>query len=338
MSSVRVLVVEDYEPFRRFIASKLQERPGLQVICELSDGLEAVQKAQELKPDLIVLDIGLPALNGIEAARRIRKLSSESKILFVSQESSVDAVQEALALGAHGYVVKAHAGSELLAAVEAILQGNQFVSRGLSGHWFIDAQVPDRLGQERDRRLPPRNEETIRGHEVHFYSDDASLVVGFARFIESALNAGNPVIVIATESHRACLLQNLQAHGMDCAAAQRQGRYIPLDVAETLSAFMVNDLPDPVRFSTVAGDLIETAAKAAKVEHPRVAACGECAPSLWAQGKADAAIQLEHLWDGLSNTYDLDTLCGYVLTSFQRGQESDVYQRICVEHSRVQSQ
>jgi DNA-binding NarL/FixJ family response regulator len=88
----------------------------------------------ELQPDLIVLDIGLPNLNGIEAARRIRKLSPESKILFVSQESSADIVQEALASGALGYIVKAHAGSELLPAVQAILEGRQFVgSTGSSG-------------------------------------------------------------------------------------------------------------------------------------------------------------------------------------------------------------
>jgi len=76
-----------------------------------------------------MLDIGLPSLNGIAAARRIRKLSPKSKILFVSQESSADVVLEALALGALGYVVKAHAGSELLPAVEAVLQGRQFVCR-----------------------------------------------------------------------------------------------------------------------------------------------------------------------------------------------------------------
>ena len=128
---VRVLVVDDYEPFRRFVCSTLGRRPDLQVIGEASDGLEAIQKAEELQPDLIVLDIGLPALNGIEAARRIRKLSPESKILFVSQESCADAVQEALSLGAAGYVFKTQAGSELLAAVDAVLQGKQFVSSGL---------------------------------------------------------------------------------------------------------------------------------------------------------------------------------------------------------------
>jgi len=133
-SSVRVLVVEDSEPFRRFICSTLGKRPELQIVGEVSDGLEAVHKVEELQPDLILLDIGLPTLNGIDAARRIRKVAPHSKILFVSQESSTDVAQEALDLGALGYVVKAHAGRELLVAVEAVRQGRQFVSAGFAGH------------------------------------------------------------------------------------------------------------------------------------------------------------------------------------------------------------
>jgi KaiC/GvpD/RAD55 family RecA-like ATPase len=173
---------------------------------------------------------------------------------------------------------------------------------------------------------------------MHFYSDDESLLLGFTHFIESALEAGNAAILIATESHRKSLLQNLQAHGVDCAAAVEQGRYIPLDVAETLSAFMVNDLPDPVRFSKAIVYIIEAAAKAAKGEHPRVVACGELAPTLWAQGKVDAAVQLEHVTDEVAKIYDLDILCGYVLTSAQREQESYVYERIRAEHSNVGSE
>lgn len=101
------------------------------MICEVSDGLEAVQKAEELKPDLILLDVGLPTLNGIDAAREIRKLAPESKIIFLSQECSAEVVQAALDLGARGYVLKITAASELLAAVEAVLRGDQFVSGGL---------------------------------------------------------------------------------------------------------------------------------------------------------------------------------------------------------------
>ncbi len=125
---VRVLVVEDFEPFRRFICSTLERKRDLEVICEVSDGLIAVQKAEELQPDLILLDIGLPTVNGMEAARQIRKVVPEAKILFVSQESSPDVVQEALSLGARGYIVKTSAGSDLSSAVDAVLLEKQFVS------------------------------------------------------------------------------------------------------------------------------------------------------------------------------------------------------------------
>jgi len=133
-ASVRILVVDDFQPFWRFVSSILQERPEWQVVCEVSDGLEAVQKAEELQPDLILLDIGLPKLDGIEAARRIRKLAPKSRILFLSQETSADVVREAMSLGARGYVLKAQTQRDLLAAVEAVLQGKQFVSSGSVGH------------------------------------------------------------------------------------------------------------------------------------------------------------------------------------------------------------
>jgi DNA-binding NarL/FixJ family response regulator len=123
---VRILLVEDFEPFRRFIRSQLQSRLDLEVIAEASDGLEAVHVAEELQPDLIILDIGLPKLNGIEVARRIRKLRPESKIVFLSQESSADVIEEALNSGGTGYVVKTNAGSELLDAIEAMRAGGQF--------------------------------------------------------------------------------------------------------------------------------------------------------------------------------------------------------------------
>ena len=132
-------MVEDSEPFRRFICSTLRKRPELQIVGEFSDGLEAVQKAEELQPDLILLDIGLPRLNGIEAAQRIRRLSPKWKTLFVSQESSADVVQRVLSLGACGYVVKMDAGRELLAAVDAVLRGEQFVGSRFAGHNFSGA-------------------------------------------------------------------------------------------------------------------------------------------------------------------------------------------------------
>jgi len=103
------------------------------VISEVGDGLQAVEKTQELSPDLILLDIGLPSLNGIEAARQILKFVPQSKIIFLTQETSAELVREALNVGACGYVVKSRAVSDLLGAIEAALQGKRFISSGLDG-------------------------------------------------------------------------------------------------------------------------------------------------------------------------------------------------------------
>lgn len=129
----RVLVVEDFVPFRAFVAALLRKKPDLQIVSEASDGLEAVRRARDLHPDLILMDIGLPGLNGIEAARRIRELAPRSRIVFLSQEGFTEIVEEALRSGALGYVHKPRAGGDLYPAVAAVLEGQQFVSDGLIG-------------------------------------------------------------------------------------------------------------------------------------------------------------------------------------------------------------
>jgi DNA-binding NarL/FixJ family response regulator len=131
VDALRILLVDDFEPYRRFVLSELQPAPEFEVVGHASDGLQAVQRAEELQPDLILLDVGLPVLNGIEAGQRIRQVSPHSKILFISQDSSPDVVEEALRLGAQGYVLKSDAARELLSAIRAIREGKQFVSRRL---------------------------------------------------------------------------------------------------------------------------------------------------------------------------------------------------------------
>ena len=138
-------------------------------------------------------------------------------------------------------------------------------------------------------------------------------------FIGAALRAGNAAIVVATESHRDSLLPRLQAYGLDIGAAIEQGRYISLDAADTLSTFMLNVMPDPVRFLKLFGSLIVTAAEAAKGEQARVAVCGECAPLLWAQGNAEAAIRVEQLGNQLAKTYYVIFCAGILWVAFRAG-------------------
>ena len=323
MPTCKVLVVDDFEPIRRLVCSVLEQNTEFQVIGQAADGLEAIQKAEELQPDLVVLDISLPKLNGIAAARQIRTVVPKSRILFFSENTSSQTVEAALGTGASGYIVKSDAGEELLRAVAAVSQGRQFLSRRLEG---LSADV-------KDTRTPG----SVR-HEAHFYSDNAELLDGFADFIAVALRDGKAAIVVATESRRNALFSKLQSRGLDISSERDQGNYIALDVAETLSGFMVNGLPDWDRFFGVVGDLLRTVARTGKTESRRIAACGEIAPTLWAEGHVDAAIRIEQLWDQIATIYGIDTLCGYELSSFHGEEDQDAFQSICAEHSAARSQ
>jgi DNA-binding NarL/FixJ family response regulator len=316
MSTIRVLVVDDYEPLRRVVRLILQLRDDLQIIGEASDGLEAVQTAKALQPDLILLDIDLPTLNGIQAARRLHELVPQAKILFLSIESSPDVVREAFSAGGSGYVYKLNIGSELLTAIETVLRGTEFV------------------GSELGFAQTARHH---RSHEMLIYSEEKVLLENFTRFTVAALRAGKPAIVVATKSQLDTLLQSLNAEGVDATAASESGAFIPLDVRKTLSTFMVNDLPDPVRFVSVATDLIGAATKAATGAPRRISACGVCAPVLWAEGKIDAAVWLERLCNNLAEEHELDILCAYPSSSFQDGKDERAFKKICAEHTAVYS-
>jgi DNA-binding NarL/FixJ family response regulator len=341
---VRVLVVDDYEPWRRFFCSTLRKRPEFEIVAEASDGLEAVERAEQLQPDLILLDIGLPTMSGIEAARRIRELSRKSKILFASDDRSPYVAREGLSTGAVGYLVKLDAVKELLPAVETVLQGEIFISASLGGQDFMsrmDSESSNELHRVPASRAPvvtmPPKTKTIGRHEVEFYSDDSSFLDHLAQLVGVVLQAGNAGIVLATESHRHGLLGRLQAQGLDIRAAIEQNRYIALDAADVLSRFMRHGRPDPVRFMEALINLIGTAGRVPRGRTAKVAIFGECAPLLWAEGNLEAAIQVERLANQLVKEYDVDILCGYSLVSPQGRTDTHSFERIFAEHSAASS-
>ena len=318
--ALRILVVDDFEPWRRFVSSTFQKQKDLQILLEVSDGLEAVYKGEDLRPDLVVLDIGLPTLNGIKAAQRIREVSPDSKILFLTEQNSPEMAEAALEAGGAGYVVKSDAGRELLAAVRAVREGKRYLSTRLVGQVFFGAPDDD-------------TPEDFSRHELQIYPNDASFLEGFAKFIAGGLNAGNAVVVIATETHRQGLFQKLETQGFDLEATVRSGSYFSLDVYETLSLFMCDGQPDAARLADAVSRLVKTASKAPTGAARRVTACGECAPVLWTQGKLDAALRVEKLWDEVSHKHGVDTLCGYLSGTLQGEKGRQIFQKISSLHS-----
>ena len=226
------MLVDDFKPWRLKVRSMIERRPDWHVIGEASDGIEAVQKAAELRPDLVLLDIGLPTLNGIESAKQILKFSPSPKILFVSQETSAGMVRGALATGATGYLSKMDAGRELSTAVDTVLRGELYVSIRIHDDEHSSPPVTSAsqfFPRGTDHATPASIE--VRRHEAGFYFQDRFLLDDLTQFALTALKAGNAAIVIATESHLDSLLSRLQSHGLDMGAAIEQGRYIALDTA-----------------------------------------------------------------------------------------------------------
>jgi DNA-binding NarL/FixJ family response regulator len=337
--AIRILAADDFALWPRTISSIIAKHADWHIVSESADGFEAVRKAGEIKPDVILLDVGLPQLNGIEAARRIRTLVPESKIVFLSGFDDPDIVREALRTGASGYVAKLDAESELTKAIEAVLRGEQYVSSGAK------RRIPEEADDSPTSNAPIRKEnltssapdlqrerEINRSHEVQFYSNDALLLARVTYIVGAALMAGNAAIVFATKRHREALFRELKVKGLDVDAVIQRGAFVSLDAAEVLSTFMINGRPDPIRFFEAFDKLIASVTKAAKAENPRVAVFGEGVALLWAEGNPDAAIQLEKLGNDLAKIHKVDILCAYPFTLHIHG---DAFKAVCAEHSAV---
>ena len=192
--------------------------------------------------------------------------------------------------------------------------------------------------QKRPWRLAGPDDDTpedFSRHELQVYPNDASFLEGFTKFIAGDLNAGNAVIVIATETHRQGLFQKLQTEGFDLEAMIRSRSYFSFDVYETLSSFMPNDQPDAARLGDAVSRFVKTVSKSPTGATRRVAACGECAPLLWTQGKLDAALRVEKLWDEVSHKLGVKTLCGYLSGTLQGEKGRQIFQKISSLHSNA---
>jgi CheY-like chemotaxis protein len=311
----RVLVVDDYEPWRRHVRLELEKSRDWSVVGEAADGPEAVEKASELKPDLILLDMELPTLSGIEAARRMLTHDPRVRILFVSAHRSWEIVEAAMSAGARGYILKPEAVTDLLPAMTAIAEGKRWVSSSLTG----------------------REPGVEHRHEVGLYTDEVSLLDGFVRFAAASLESGGSAIVVLLEERRVAFEQRMRTRSVDLERARREGRYLFFDVPTAFGGFMVDGWPDEGRFWNGCAALILRAAKACRCSPPRVAAMGEGVACLWLSGQPDACIRVEQLWDDLSFAYNVDVFCGYLIEEMDSPDFDAVLESIRQEHTAVES-
>ena len=162
MKAFRILVADDHELVRRGIRVLLENHPGWEVSAEAKDGREAVERATELKPDLVLLDIGMPNLNGIDAARQILASCPATHILILTMHYSPQVVQEVLAVGARGFLLKSDAGRDLVTAIDAVQHNRTFFTSQVT-EIVVDGYLnPDRKGEPPlKNRLTPRERQVL---------------------------------------------------------------------------------------------------------------------------------------------------------------------------------
>jgi hypothetical protein len=168
-------------------------------------------------------------------------------------------------------------------------------------------------------------------HAVQFYGSDASLFVTVAAFLGEGLVAGQPAIVIATADHAKAIEARLCTRPIDCAKARRQGQLIFLDAEETLDLFMVGDQPNADFFEANVGRLIKQASNGDR--HTTIRAYGEMVDVLWKQGRSQAAINVEILWNKLATRFNFALLCGYAMGSFYK--QTERLEELMSLHSHV---
>lgn len=360
MPVTQVLVVDDFLPWQRLVRAMLESKNDLNVVAEAVDGLEAIQKAQELQPDLILLDIGVPKLNGVEAARRIRKLSPSSKILFVSTEALAEVVEEALRLGARGYLLKSDAATELLPAVDAILRGEQFVGSRLRSYVITSGGIgpsSDKLQKSTDARTSREMNWEISAQKVIYTCTRCAweLVVELGTCPEPFRLFEQHICVNHVHTTR---VHEVASYRNDTSFADGLARFIDAAINEGKPVIVITTEAhrDGIRRKLQARgwdveaaihegiyislDASETLSTFMVNDWPEATRLFEMAGNLIrdaAQMAKSETPRLEKLWDAVARRHEVDILCGYTLTDLCDCENNRIFERICAEHSAAHS-
>ncbi len=316
----RVLVVEDHELWRERVCAELGRSPRYQIVGQLADGAEAVDAARALKPDVILLDIGLLTFSGIEAARRIVAEEPNARILFLTAQRSVQIAEAALSTGARGYLLKTETAGNLQLAVETVANGGWFISPGLPPE-IMDVVRPKPTATGR--------------HDAVVHSDKLLLGGEYVRFAEAALDAGKVVVMIADGELRATVQARLASTGIDVDRAVDEQRYLTVDSTAQVARLIRDGCNEEDELRRSSAFLARISA-AAGVEHRGLAVCGAVSLPLWRAGCVDAAIGIERAWDTSIRAMGGDLLCGYLLNGSRLADEDyEVFQQVCGCHQTV---
>jgi CheY-like chemotaxis protein len=343
---MRILIVDDSELMRRGIRSLLGKRTDWLVCGEAKDGLEATEKARELRPDVVLMDLSMPRMGGAEAIRILRAEFPDTAVIIVSQNDPDVLRRHAAELGAYGYIAKGDLTRDLVDMVERV-GGND---RSLPDSFYLSRSVravEDGRGVSADRKVAggERVQKGLaeawssvltgagpRDHIVQLYQDQQFLNRAVCRFAAAAIANGEGVILIPTIAHWDAFKSRLKDE-VDVKAAEERGQLTIVNADEFLPAFLRDGMPDSPVFLALAANVVSRARGEGR--YPKVRCWGEMVSLLWERGDIAASMNLEDLFDQLAQQQNMAVFCSFLMDNFDGEVHARILPRLGENHSHL---
>lgn len=315
MACIRILIVDDHEAVRRGIRALLSARAEWSICGEASDGVEAIQKAKSLRPDVVLMDVTMPRMDGVQATKIIRQDVAEAEVVLISQNDPSIVRGQASEIGARDFVAKCDLSRDLLSTIERVVVG---------------------YGNPRTKNEPWCGllaDAAPRDHIVQLYQDEQFLSRAVCRFAVSAINHGEGVILVPTSAHWNALRPRLEAEGVDVQAAQASGQLKVVDADQLLPGFMRDAMPDAPLFLGLAGETIAQARGGDRFT--KVRWWGEMVNVLWERGDIAASMGLEDLFHKLAHDQEIAIFCSFLMDNFDGEVHARMLPRLGQNHSHL---
>jgi CheY-like chemotaxis protein len=322
MSSVEILIVDDQARFRRMVRSLIESQPEYRVCGEAGDGIEAVEKVHQLHPDLVLMDINMPRMNGLEATRIIRRESPDCNVIIVTQNDATVAREQARGVDANGFVTKSDLIRDLLPEMGRVVMENNgsldetrnAAANGEPWCGLLTGAAP-------------------RDHIVQLYQDQQFLNRAVCRFAAAAIANGEGVILVPTIAHWDAFRPRLESEGVDVQAAEKRGQLTIVDADNLLPTFMRDGMPDSPVFMGLAANVVSQARGEGR--YPKVRWWGEMVNILWERGDVAASMNLEDLFDQLAHEQDISIFCSFSMDNFNGDVHARMLPRLSENHSHL---
>jgi DNA-binding NarL/FixJ family response regulator len=322
MKSIEVLIVDDHELVRRAIRSFIESQPDYHVCGEAGDGTEAIEKVRQLRPNLVLMDINMPRMDGLDATRVIRHEAPNCDVVIITQNDMAIAREQARNVNAKGVVAKCNLTRDLL----LVMRGVQMESNSSLG-------TTKDLASHGEPWCGVLNSAAPRDHIVQLYQDQQFLNRAVCRFAAAAIMNGEGVILVPTVAHWDAFRPRLESEGVDVKAAEKRGQLTVVDADNLLPTFMREGMPDSPVFLGLAQNVISQARGDGR--YPKVRWWGEMVNILWERGEVAASMQLEDQFDQLAHEQEIAIFCSFLMDNFDGDVHARMLPRLSENHSHL---